>query len=311
MLIEPFVIGLKSLERRKDPRISLFKDRPGSLARFFVAQRIAVLGMSGAGKSVTGAVLAEEFTKVGLLQCIIDTEGDYVGLRDWRPDKYSIFGRRFSRQSKGISTSSLRTAVSRLIGVDDAGMVVDKRSVILLLNDYDKSRRLEIIHEFLSLLWDRVRFDRPSHAIMLFVDELHEKAPQMRAGNIELATLLEDIAKLGRKRGLGFVGLSQRPAEVSKSVLAQCTLYFFHRVRIMNDLKTYQSYMGVDVFGNRPDGFVRRAVRLKDGEVVFSHPPTSEYDSGLFVAQVRMRESVHTSKNMGLSGLSTPPSVGS
>lgn len=62
------------------------------------------------------------------------------------------------------------------------------------------------------------------HPIALFCDEAHLYIPANPKGSIEEKGLLsfERIAKEGRKYGVSLVVISQRPADVSKTILSQC-----------------------------------------------------------------------------------------
>jgi len=62
------------------------------------------------------------------------------------------------------------------------------------------------------------------HPVALFCDEAHlyiPEAPTSGAGENAIATF-ERIAKEGRKYGVGLVVISQRPAEVNRTVASQC-----------------------------------------------------------------------------------------
>jgi len=62
------------------------------------------------------------------------------------------------------------------------------------------------------------------HPIALFCDEAHLYIPSQTRNSIEERGLnnFERIAKEGRKYGLSLIVISQRPADVSKTVLSQC-----------------------------------------------------------------------------------------
>ena len=66
---------------------------------------------------------------------------------------------------------------------------------------------------------------RKRHPIALFCDEAHlyipERATADSVGDISVG-IFERIAKEGRKYGVGLVVISQRPAEVNRTVLSQC-----------------------------------------------------------------------------------------
>lgn len=62
------------------------------------------------------------------------------------------------------------------------------------------------------------------HPIAIFCDEAHLYLPVMAADNMDERGLknFERIAKEGRKYGVSLVVISQRPADVSKTILSQC-----------------------------------------------------------------------------------------
>lgn len=62
------------------------------------------------------------------------------------------------------------------------------------------------------------------HPIAMFCDEAHLYVPNAVNGGIEESSLhnFERIAKEGRKYGVALIVISQRPADVNKTVLSQC-----------------------------------------------------------------------------------------
>ncbi len=62
------------------------------------------------------------------------------------------------------------------------------------------------------------------HPVALFCDEAHLYIPNSVSGGIEESSLhnFERIAKEGRKYGVALIVISQRPADVNKTVLSQC-----------------------------------------------------------------------------------------
>ena len=52
--------------------------------------------------------------------------------------------------------------------------------------------------------------------------------------------VFERIAREGRKYGLGLVVASQRPSELSKTVLSQCNSFIVHRLQNPEDLRYFR-----------------------------------------------------------------------
>jgi DNA helicase HerA-like ATPase len=75
------------------------------------------------------------------------------------------------------------------------------------------------------------------HPIALFCDEAHLYIPSQTKNSIEERGLnnFERIAKEGRKYGLALIVISQRPADVSKTVLSQCGNFIAMRLSNPDD----------------------------------------------------------------------------
>ena len=72
--------------------------------------------------------------------------------------------------------------------------------------------------------------------ILLVCEEAHSYIPREKGTQYDGARRsMERIAKEGRKYGVGLVVVSQRPAEVSETVLAQCGNYICYRVTNPSD----------------------------------------------------------------------------
>jgi|FLOH01.1.fsa_nt_gi uncharacterized protein len=75
----------------------------------------------------------------------------------------------------------------------------------------------------------------------LVLEEAHNFCPERSFGEKKSSQILRTIASEGRKFGLGFCVISQRPARVDKSVLSQCTTQIIMKVTNPNDLKAISS----------------------------------------------------------------------
>ena len=75
------------------------------------------------------------------------------------------------------------------------------------------------------------------HPIALFCDEAHLYIPANTNSSTELRGLhnFERVAKEGRKYGIALVVISQRPADVSKTVLSQCGNFISMRLSNQDD----------------------------------------------------------------------------
>jgi hypothetical protein len=120
------------------------------------------------------------------------------------------------------------------------------------------------------------------HPIALFCDEAHLYMPNRTdAGGVEAAALryFERIAKEGRKYGVGLVVISQRPAEVSRTVLSQCNNFVALRLTNAEDQSVIQRLLP-DSLG----GFTGLLPVLDTGEALVVG------DASLLPSRIRIHE---------------------
>lgn len=194
-------------------------------ASALVGARIAVLGISGSGKSNTGAVLMEEILP-HMAGTIIDIDGDHYGLKAMFP----------ALQIAGLgSRADLPLA-------DPFGLAnYSFRESVPLLLDFSEMRgevTMEFTEEYLERLWALTAPEAARKPYFVMVEEAHKFVPQGRETAVK--DVLRDLASGGRKRGITTIFLSQRSQKVDKDVLTSASHYFLHRVIHQNDLRTYQ-----------------------------------------------------------------------
>lgn len=97
-----------------------------------------------------------------------------------------------------------------------------------------------LVLEFMQRLPNEARGTFP---VVLVLEEAHHYIPahaplerQQRAREV-----FEKIAKEGRKFGLSLVVASQRPSELSRTVLAQCNSFIVHRIQNPDDQEYFRS----------------------------------------------------------------------
>lgn len=126
-----------------------------------VGRSIAVLGITGSGKTNTAAVLIEELLSNDLPLTIVDIEGEYWGLKE-----------RFEILVAGRSEHA-----ELEIGPENAGKLAEisvKRgiSVILDLSDFTQEESYEFLLEYFKSLWTTSSVTRQPYQIVL--EEAHE-----------------------------------------------------------------------------------------------------------------------------------------
>ena len=100
-----------------------------------------------------------------------------------------------------------------------------------------------LILEFLQRL-GKERDKRGSFPIVLVLEEAHNYIPERQRSDEKDSIskkVFERIAREGRKFGLSLIVSSQRPSELSKTVLSQCNSFIVHRIQNPEDQKYIQT----------------------------------------------------------------------
>ena len=100
-----------------------------------------------------------------------------------------------------------------------------------------------LVLEFLQRLGEHGgESTRGSLPVVLVLEEAQNYIQQRRFGEDEAIAriVFERIAREGRKFGLSLVVASQRPSELSKTVLAQCSSFIVHRLQNPEDLRYFK-----------------------------------------------------------------------
>jgi DNA helicase HerA-like ATPase len=189
--------------------------------------RLFATGKSGAGKSNTASVIAEELLDDGHPLLIVDVDGEYWGIKE----TYEVL------HVGATEECDLQ------IGPEHAGKIADLAlgehvPIVLDVSGYvDEDVADELVAEVARELFAREQ--QAMQPFLLLVEEIHEYLPQQGALG-ETGQILKRIAKRGRKRGLGIAGISQRPADVDKSFITQADLLVWHRLTWNNDTDVVQ-----------------------------------------------------------------------
>ena len=99
------------------------------------------------------------------------------------------------------------------------------------------------------------------HPSLLVFEEAHNYIPRIEQGKHFAKTAVERVAKEGRKYGVSAMVISQRPSELSETVLAQCNSFIVMRLSNPED----QKYVS-KVVGDHFAGVIQMLPVLRPGE---------------------------------------------
>jgi len=243
-------------------------------AQKIVTGRTCVIAQSGAGKSYLIAVLCEQFLKHNIPFCIIDTEGEYFSLRE----KYNILWIGGSKSDLKIENTDFKKLALKIIN----------ERVPLILDVSDVTDERKVVSDFLKELYEVA--DELRTPYLLMIEEADKFIPQSK----ESMPQIEEISRRGRKRGLGLLLASQRPALVNKNVLSQCGNQMIGKLTTENDLQAVNLF-----FGSRKE--LEELPELEPGEF---------FIMGDISKKVKTKIKERETKHKGLTPILIPKSVG-
>jgi DNA-binding transcriptional ArsR family regulator len=191
-------------------------------ANLIVTGRTCVLGSSGSGKSYTVGVLCEELCRNEVPFAIVDTEGEHTGLKE----KYEAIWVGRERDSD-LSWDNLDLT-------DLAKQAPDISPLILDMSDLSDPK--EKAAAFIQALYETLTERRVPYLVV--VEEADKFVPQYG----QRVPIFAEVARRGRKRGMGLMICSQRPSLVDKNVLSQCGNQLIGKLIIQNDLQSVAQF---------------------------------------------------------------------
>ncbi len=132
--------------------------------------------------------------------------------------------------------------VERCIGLTRKKKALEKSAQVLVLDMNEAADEVvEVASAVIArLIFDRLRSAEPRNRtpVNLILEEAHRYVAERPSGHaIDASKIFQRIAKEGRKYGLFLMVASQRPSELSKTVLSQCSNFIVHRIQNPDDLQ--------------------------------------------------------------------------
>lgn len=202
-----------------------------------VTRTTAIVGQRGTGKTSTAVVMVEEASKAGAQFAVIDPTGAWFGLRS------SGDGKRAGLDVIVFGGDHADLPLEAGSGDFLARLVVEQSiNVVLDLSLLTKGKQVQFVSDFATTLYHLNRT-----ALTLVIDEAHRFAPQQLRdpGGFGAKCLgaVTDVVALGRRKGLGAVLVSQRPATINKDVFEQAEIMIAHRLMGPNDRKSIMGWL--------------------------------------------------------------------
>jgi hypothetical protein len=256
--------------------------RPFSIsADLIVTGRTCVIGSSGSGKSYTVGVICEELCKSKVPFVIVDIEGEYSGLKE----KYEAIWVGDDDESDLKWSKKVDLKLLAKYAPDCPPIILDVSEAY---------RPKEKVNEFLIAIYREISKRRTPYLVIL--EEADRFSPQTGGERLQV---VDEIARRGRKRGLGLMLCTQRPSLVDKNILSQCSNQLIGKLVIKNDLRAVDQFFS----GYDPSD---ELTSLKPGEFFALGGLVSEPEK----VKMRPRETHHGGKTPKLNFTTMQASVG-
>lgn len=155
-------------------------------------------------------------------------------------------------------------------------------SVIDVGESSDILRNLCVAHYLRDVFRYKTHYPQ-SPPLMLFVEEIHTFISKGKSARmLATITMLTEMARQGRKRGLGLGIVSQQPALLPSELIELCNTRFIHKLGSTPNLQALRQSTG-----NVPDSLWAMLPSLGKGEVLVSSP---KYEQAI-VARIRPNQS--------------------
>ncbi|USZ71714.1 ATP-binding protein [Natronosalvus halobius] len=241
-----------------------------------------VTGKSGSGKSNTASVIAEELLEAGFPLLIVDTDGEYYGLKE----EYEMLHAGADEECDIQIGPEHAEQMASLALEENVPVILDVSGYL------DEEEADELLRETARQLF--VKEKKLKKPFLLVVEEVHEYIPE-GGGMGETGRLLIKIGKRGRKHGLGILGISQRPADVKKDFITQANWLVWHRLTWEND---------TNVVGRIIDSkYAELVSELEDGQAFVQ---TDWMDAGVRKIQFRRKRTFDAGATPGLDDFERP-----
>lgn len=202
-----------------------------------VTQKMGFLGISGSGKTYGAGKFVEELLEARAQVVVIDTIGNWWGLRLGPNGKKPGFSIPILGGERG--DVPLESTHGKLVAETVA---TTKASIIVDVSDFTGGELRRFVTEFATQLL-RLKKQHKS-PVMIVWEECQDIVPQRVMGEVaHMVGAVEKLIKKGRNYGIGTVLISQRSAAVNKDVLNQIETLFCFRQNAKHDRKAIEDWI--------------------------------------------------------------------
>lgn len=246
------------------------------------SEKLAVVGLSGSGKSFFAGRLAEEWMMAGVKVAVIDEVGTWFGLRsgyDGDPAKgfpvNVVGGQRMDRQLRQPKEEAELFVKSQHSTVYDLSAVT-----------------FETLHWFVANFLNRIGELGPTitRPFVIIFEETPVLCPQM--GSLsrfqrDCRAAMSQCARVYRNFGVGMVSITQRAAVLDKTVLSSAGTLVAFRIASRSDRKSLQDWASMNSTTDNMEEAIKRLAVAPVGTGMIWSPSWGKMEGVAFKALPR------------------------
>jgi hypothetical protein len=203
-----------------------------------LAQHVAVLGMTGSGKTSTEKLIVEQVVEKGARVCVLDTiKSDWWGITSSATGKSA--GLPFKILGGPRGHVPLPSSAGKVIGQ----LVASGKLPLSIIDmaDFEAGGIQRFFVDFAAALWKHQR-----GVVYLVIEEAHELAPKERAGfgaeNMAIHWA-KKLATGSRTKGIRLVVATQRVQALHNAVLGSCGTLVAHQLAYDADQEPVKKWL--------------------------------------------------------------------
>lgn len=223
----------------------------------------------------------EELLEDGYPLLVIDTEGEYYGLKE----QFEILHVGADENCDVEITPEHADKITDLALKKNVPVVLDVSGYL------DEEDAKEMVRETVQKLFNKEKTMKKP--FLLVIEECHEYIPE-KVQLDDTGQAIIKVAKRGRKRGLGVLGISQRPANVKKDFITQANYKIWHQLDWDNDLDVVKRVLNKDA---KED-----VKNLEIGEALID----ADFFNGVIRTKFKERKTFHAGRTPTLEDFDRP-----
>jgi hypothetical protein len=266
-----------------------------------MTQKLAILARTGAGKTNTATVIAEEVLDAKQQVVVLDPKGDWWGLRssaDGQSAGYPIYVLGGDHADEGIALEATGGALIADVAAQGASLVLD-------LSTFSARDLRTFVTDFAERFY-RAKAGHVSPVLVIF-EEADEVVPQrVDNNNARMVGAIERLVKRGRFRGIGTLLVTQRSASLNKDVLTQTEVLIVQQTTSPQDKKAIDAWVEDHQDQEKRAELMANIASLKKGEAFVWSPTFLETFVRL---RFRMRKTFDAGRDVKIGETRRAPKV--